>query len=450
MNIRPLLILIVLSAGQLCAVAQREESSVPRTVSLQQAVEMALEHNHDVRLSSLKIEEDKYAKEVARSAYLPVLNNHSTFAHATDTQFIGIPAGALGTVGSSAIPSHTLILNQGALSYTLSDTNLTQPLTELFKIKAANDVARAEVDASKGKARSVKDQIALKVRQLYYRILIVSSQQQAIQAQIRAAEDLQAERVQQVKYGSTLEADLIESRAQALQAKQDLLTAQLQISNLRMQFNDAVGLPIQSEVVLDPVIAAPPMAASREESIKLALDSNPDIAEAKAEMEKATAGVREAKREYIPNVEAFAHYTYADNVPFLARNYGTFGVHFSYDIFDGGKKRATLRERDVQVTQTKENLARIRDQVEVKVETTYNKLEQTQQMLTVSQELLAARREARRVSAQGLQQGTYLRSHADAAVAQESEAQTQLLQSQLEYAQALNELNEVIGQNAQE
>ena len=448
MNIRPLLILIVLSAGQLCAVAQREESSVPRTVSLQQAVEMALEHNHDVRLSSLKIEEDKYAKEVARSAYLPVLNNHSTFAHATDTQFIGIPAGALGTVGSSAIPSHTLILNQGALNYTISDTNLTQPLTELFKIKAANDVARADVDASKGKARSVKDQIALKVRQLYYRILIVSSQQQAIQAQIRAAEDLQAERVQQVKYGSTLEADLIESRAQALQAKQDLLTAQLQISNLRMQFNDAVGLPIQSQVVLDPVIAAPPMAASREESIKLALDSNPDIAEAKAEMEKATAGVREAKREYIPNVEAFAHYTYADNVPFLARNYGTFGVHFSYDIFDGGKKRATLRERDVQVAQTKENLARIRDEVEVKVETTYNKLEQTQQMLTVSQELLAARREARRVSAQGLQHGTYLRSQADAAVAQESEAQTQLLQSQLEYAQALDQLNEAIGQNA--
>jgi outer membrane protein TolC len=449
MNIRPLLILIVLSAGQLCAVAQREEPSVPRTVSLQQAVEMALEHNHDVRLSSLKIEEDKHAKEVARSAYLPVLNNHSTFAHATDTQFIGIPAGVLGTVGGTAIPLRTLILNQGALNYALSDTNLTQPLTELFKIKAANDVARADIEASKGKARSVKDQIALKVRQLYYRILIISSQQQAIQAQIRAAEDLQTERVQQVKYGSTLEADLIESRAQTLQAKQDLLTAKLQISNLRMQFNDAVGLPIQSEVVLDQSIPAPPTAASREESIKLALDSNPDIAEAKAEMEKATAGVREAKREYIPNVEAFAHYTYADNVPFLARNYGTFGVHFSYDIFDGGKKRATLRERDVQVAETKENLARIRNEVEVKVETTYNKLEQTQQMLTVSQELLAARREARRVSAQGLQQGTYLRSQADAAVAQESEAQTQLLQSQLEYAQALDQLNEAIGQNAQ-
>jgi len=65
-------------------------------------------------------------------------------------------------------------------------------------------------------------------------------------------------------------------------------------------------------------------------------------------------------------------------------------------------------------------------------------------MVAVSQELLVARKEARRVSAQGLEKGTYLRSQAEGAVAQESEAQT-LLQSQLEYAQAQDELNEAIG-----
>jgi outer membrane protein TolC len=450
MNLRPVLILTVLSAGHLYTVAQREDFSVPRTINLQQAVALALKHNHDVRISSLKVEEDERAKEAARSAYLPAIKNESTFARATDTEFIGIPAGSLGTVGGSALPVQTLVLNQGALTYALSNTELDQPLTELFKIKAANDVARADVAASKGKARSVEDQVALKVRQLYYKILIVQSQQQAIETRIRAVEDLQTERVQQVKYGSTLEADLIESRAQSLQAKQDLLTAQLQLSDLHKQFNEAVGLPIQSEVVLDRNVPGPPAASPREECIKLALDSNPEIAEAKAEVEKAAAAAREAKREYIPDVEAFARYSYADNVPFLARNYGTFGVHFSYDIFDGGKKRATLRERDAQVAEAKENLARIRDGIEVKVESAYNKLEQTEQMIAVSQELVAVRQEARRVSAQGLERGTYLRSQAEAAVAQESEAQTQLLQSRLEYAEAQDELNEAIGQSSNE
>jgi hypothetical protein len=47
-----------------------------------------------------------------------------------------------------------------------------------------------------------------------------------------------------------------------------------------------------------------------------------------------------------------------------------------------------------------------------------------------------------------LQQGTYLRSQADAAVAQEFEARTFLLQSELEYAQAQDELTNAIGQAA--
>ena len=450
MTLRFLYIFGVLFAGQICVFAQGADSPDPRTLNLQQAVEMALQHNHDIRLSSLKIEEEERAREVARSSYFPVLNNHSTFAHATDTEFIGIPAGALGTLGGSPIPSRTVVLNQGALNFALSDTGLTQPLTELFKIKSANDIARADVEASKSRARSVEDQIALKVRHLYYNILIVQTEQQAIEAKIRAAEDLQSERVQQVKYGSTLEADLIESRAQSLQAKQDLLSERVQLSDLRAQFNELLGLPIATDVALDANVAAPAAASSYEEYVRLALNNNPDIAEAKAKLEKADAGIREAKREYIPDFEAFAHYTYADNVPFLARNYGTFGVHFSYDVFDGGKKRATLHERDIQAAQAKENLARIRDEVEVKVETAYNKLEQTEQMIAVSQELLAARQEARRDAAEGLEHGTYLRSQAEASAAQEALAKTQLLQSQLEYVQARDELNAAIGQNAHE
>jgi hypothetical protein len=53
----------------------------------------------------------------------------------------------------------------------------------------------------------------------------------------------------------------------------------------------------------------------------------------------------------------FAHYSYQKNVPFLARNFGTFGVHFGYDLFDGRRKRVTLRERDARLAQAEENLA---------------------------------------------------------------------------------------------
>jgi outer membrane protein TolC len=377
MTIRPMLLALVLSLLPTLALGQQTDSNSPRTISLHEAVELALKRNHVVRIAALHVEEERHAKDVARSAYLPTIRNDSEFAHATDTEFIGIPAGAFGTVGSNVIPSRQFNINQGDKNFIVSGTGLTQPLGELFKIKAGNDVARAELKASREKARGVENDVALKVRQLYYNILVVQSQHRAIEAKIRAVEDLQGERVQQVKYGSTLEVDLIESKAQLLQAKQELLTSELQLSDLRLKFNDVVGLPLRTEIALDPSVSASNESCEREHCIKLALDSHPEITEARAELEKASAGVRAAKREYIPEIEAFARYSYQENVPFLARNFGTFGVHFGYDLFDGGKKRATLRKRDAQLAQAKENLARIRDEVEVRVQTAYNKLERT-------------------------------------------------------------------------
>ena len=428
--------------------AQQPESNVPRHLNLHEAVELALRHNHVVRIAALHVEEEQHSQEVARSAYLPKIRNDSFFAHATDTQFIAIPTGAFGTVGGTAIPQRSFTINQGDKDFISSGTGLMQPFTELFKIKAGNDVARAEWNASRAKARGVQNDVALRVRELYYNILVVQSKQQAIEAQIRAVDDLQSERVQQVKYGSTLEVELIDSKAQLLQAKQELLTTELQLSDLQLKFNDVVGLPLKTDIALDPDVPTPIASCERVQCMKLALESHPEITEARAEVEKASAGVRAAKREYIPDIKAFTRYSYQNNVPFLARNFGTFGVHFGYDLFDGGKKRATLRERDAQLAQAKENLARISDAVQVRVQTAYNKMERTQQMVAVSRELLATRQEARRVSAQQLQQGAYLRSQADAASAQELAAQTTLLQSQLEYAQAQDELTDAIGETA--
>jgi len=79
------------------------------------------------------------------------------------------------------------------------------------------------------------------------------------------------------------------------------------------------------------------------------------------------------------------------------------------------------------------------------VETAYNKPERTQQMLKVSQEVLALRTESNRVRQQELIRGAALNSQADTAVAQEYEAKALLLQSQMDYLQAHDELLDAMG-----
>ena len=417
-----------------------------RHITLHEAVQLALQHNHNVHIAEYKVEEKQHAKEVAKSAYFPTIRNDSNFVHLTDTQLIEINAGGLGTVLGSPVPPITSIINQGGINLTTSGTQLTQPLTTLLKIRRANDMAQAELKASRQKAQQTENDVALKVHQLYYMVLIAQVHRAATEARIKASQELQSERVQQVKYGSALEENLIESRAQLLQAKQELLTTDLQLSDLKLQLNDAMGLPLTTALDLDPNTAEVQQACAREACVAEALESHPEIIEARNEVEKANAAVRLAKADlYVPDVDAFARYSYQDNVPFLARNFGSFGVHFGYDLFDSGRKRALLREREAQLSQAKENLARLTDEVELAVQTAYNKLERTQQMRKVSEEMLALRTESNRVLHEELVQGEALSSQADMGTAQELDAQTLLLQSQLDYTQANDEIIHALG-----
>jgi outer membrane protein TolC len=436
--------LIFLQAGSVAA--QEANPHPPRRITLEEAVQMALKHNHVVRIAAYKVEEKEHAKDIARSAYFPILRNDSNLLRVTDTQFIGIPAGSLGAVSGTSLPERSVILNQGGKTIVTSGTQLTQPVTDLLKIKPANDIAAAELNASRDRAHQTENEVALRVHQIYYRILIVQAQRESTLARIKASDDLKNERVAQVKFGSVLEEEVIESRAQSLEAKQDLLATELQLSDLTMQLDDAIGLPLLTPLALDASVREVAATCEPEECLRVALESHPEMAEARAEIEKATAAVRLAKRQYVPDLAAFARYSYQENTPFLARNFGTFGVHFGYDLFDGGRKSAAIGEHKAQLAQAQENLARIKEEIALRVQTAYNKLERTREMVKVSEELLVLRAESRRVSVQQLQEGTALHSQTDAATAHELDAKTLLLQSQLEYIQARDEMLEAMGQ----
>jgi outer membrane protein len=431
------------------SIALGQTSDIPsgRHITLHEAVQLALQHNHNIHLAEYKVQEQQHAKEVAKSAYFPTIRNDSHFIYLTDTQLIQINAASLGTVAGTPIPVANSIINQGGKDLVTSGTQLTQPLTTLLKIRPVNDMAQAELKASQQKMQQTENDVALQVHQLYYKVLIAQLHRTATEARIKALQDLQSERVQQVKYGSTLKENLIESRAQLLEAKQELLTTDIQLSDLKLQLNDVMGVPLRTTLDLDPNTAEVQPACPRETCVAQALASHPEIIEARDEVEKANAAVRFAKRDiYVPDVDAFARYSYQDNVPFLARNFGSFGVRFSYDLFDSGRKRALLHERESQLAQARENLARLTDEVQVTVETAYNKLERTQEMRQVSEELLALRTESNRVLHDELVRGEALSSQADMGTAQELDARTLLLQSQLDYTQANDEIIHAIGQ----
>jgi outer membrane protein TolC len=449
MKLNMALFVLAATGFSICIAAAQETSntaSPPRHITLQEAVQLALKRNHDIRIAGYTVDEKQQAKQVAKGSYFPSIRNDSSFMRLTDTELIQIKAGGLGVAGGTPIPSVNSVINQGGRSLITSGTQITQPLTTLLKIKQANEVAQAEVKVSRAKAQLTGNDVALAVHQVYYNILIAQAHRSATEARIRASEDLQSERVEQVKFGSALEQESIDSRAQLLQAKQEILTTDLQLSDLKLKLADLTGLPLSTALDLDPVVPEFQETCPLEQCISAAMASHPEILAARAEVEKAEATVRLAKTDmWVPDVEAFARYSYQQNVPFLARNFGTFGVHFGFDVFDSGRKKALKHEREAQLSQAKETLAKLSDEVDLSVETAYNKLERTQQMLKVSEQVLSLRTESNRVRQQELIRGAALKSQADTTRALEYDAKALLLQSQLDYFEAHDEVIHAMG-----
>src|SRR6185369_8610229 len=111
-------------------------------LTLPDAVRLALAQNRALKIARLKVAENEQKKSAARSSYFPEIKNQSTLGHTTAQENIEIPAGAFAAgpvIG--LVPNRDVLINQGALTFVTSGTQLTQPLTPLIRIRQANRIA---------------------------------------------------------------------------------------------------------------------------------------------------------------------------------------------------------------------------------------------------------------------------------------------------------------------
>ena len=448
------------AAGKLClslallgstfvtsSVAQ-QSSAIPMQLTLEQAINLALKHNHSIHLRSLSVEQMQSKKDEARSDYLPQIKTSGSVLHVTELAGVQIPAGALGNFSATGpVPSTPLTIGQGGLTGYAGGVGLEQPLTQLFRIHQANIAARQDVLVAQDQFEQTQDAIALQVRQLYYNILINQQKLKASQDQLAAAQIKDEESRSDVARGNALEIVELQSKAAILQAQQANLTLRLQGNDLRRQLADVLGLPVETPLDLDPGAAAVALSIpSRADAIRIALDQNQDLKTARQTLIKAQAGLTAAKDAYIPDVTGLSRYSYQSGVPLLAHNFGTFGFSLSYDLFDGGRREAKIWEARTELHSAEVIVDKLKSEIEVQVQGIYDRVDELRQMVDVAEQVVRVRTEAARLADRQFEQTAALNSarsqnHADLASATAS-----LLEADCGLSLAEADLKRMVGQ----
>jgi outer membrane protein TolC len=412
-----------------------------RHLKLEEAVRLALEQNRALKIARFKVKENQERKAEARSDYFPTITNQSNALHISELQNIVIPAGSLGT----GVPPQSASLDQGKQTLISSGTMIAQPLTQLLRIRQENRIAAAEIATSRQELRSSENEVALKVHALYFGILVAQLQKKAAEQETSFATESMRENENDVRQGSALQIAAIQSRAELLEGQQSVLTSELQIEDEMTELNDLLGLPLDTKLELDSEVATDFEIQGKTEYVQAAWQENPEIRAAEETVTKARAGVAAAKTAYIPDVTAYVRHSYQDGVPFLVRNFGTVGVNLSYTLWDFGKRRATVREHATQLAEAEENLERLKEQVAVDVERSYNKLERTKNMVNVAAQVAKLRQESERLAKDQASEGVVLISDVRHAAAANYKAKADLLQASLAYLLARAELERTVG-----
>lgn len=179
--------------------------------------------------------------------------------------------------------------------------------------------------------------------------------------------------------------------------------------------------------------------------LEAALSSHPEVRAAEAGVEKAENAMRAARYEFVPDVSAFARYTYQNGVPFLPASNAAVGVQATWDVFDWGKRRSVVTRRQAQLEQARLNVQRVRERLGVEVDKAYRKAGCARRLVDVAAQALAATKENERTVIKQVRAGFASESKGAEALAAVSAAEFKAAQARVGYELAVAELERTAG-----
>jgi multidrug efflux pump subunit AcrB/outer membrane protein TolC len=417
-----------------------------RRITLDEAVALAAKQNSMVKMAHLKVKEMGAKVTEARANYFPVLSNQTDAAHLRNIEHMEIPMGALGVYPvPGPVPGANDSLPLGHHDFVLSTTTAAQPITQFFKIHAGVNVAKADQGIARDDAQRAEDEVALKMKQLYYGLLSAQRREQAAKLKIEAGDEKLDEARHGVEAGAVLELKVLEGKAQLAEARHQLGSLGDAISDMKLEFNDLAGLPLDTDVEL----VAPPVESEDITAGDLeteAIQHNPEVAAARDTLAKAKAGLAAAHAEYIPEIGAFAQYIHQDGVPLLTENNGAVGVRMNWTLLEFGKRSGQVHERQAGVAEAEENLRHAENRARLDIEKSVRKVRRAETGLEAARESVAARAEMRRITANQVEAKTVNASALAEAGAQLAEAEAELFQAEAERGTARAELERTLGE----
>jgi len=337
-------------------------------LELAQIVDLALSNNPLTRTTWLEARISEANLGSARAAYLPTVDLDASL-----TRSHGAATGTATTLAGPTLSLDYLIFDFGGRN-------------------AAAEAARQTLIAADYTHNQAVQDVVLSVEQAYYGYLDAKALLTAQEATIKERQTSLDSADARHRAGVATIADVLQARTALSQAKLTYETIEGNLRRLQGTIAALMGLPASTPFEVGNLpqdVPAQQVSDAVESLIARAVADRPDLAAARAEVERARARVQVARAQGLPSIGAgasvgtvFSNGLNQHSTPYSA------GISLRVPLFTGFRNTYDIRAAQIETELAAENARGLEQQIDLQVWTSYYALQTAMQRLATSRDLL--------------------------------------------------------------
>lgn len=362
--------------------AMAEEPRKP--ISLAEAAVLAMKHHPDLKIADAQLAQAEAAVRRASAPYFPTLNGNVNFSY-SEAQNAGVGGQQVVRVG-------------GVRNYSVG-LSANQLITDFGKTQSGLDAADREKESTEWQRGDAIQNLLLRVSETYFTVLRTQQDVKINQDNVRNAE-AQLQRAKGFfEAGSRAKIEVTRAEADLANARVALIKAQNDELKARVAFETALGLP-QGPGFEFADTALPKPDWSRDDAVKKAQDTRPDLKAAFASVRAAEARLRNAEAQYYPSFNANYSYSWSEQT-FIPEPYSwRVGVSMSVPLINEPTLGAGVQSAEAARVQAEGRQELLALQVQQQATEAWLNLQESLSRLTAAQAALQSNEENYRLASE--------------------------------------------------
>jgi outer membrane protein TolC len=383
------------------ALAEMPPSAPPQPLTVDQAVELALQQNPQVVVAESETRAAEARIGQARAQRKPKIGGQigARYSDASSNFDLGGPLGGrLSRIFTSQLSGDDVVTSESV--------KVDQVLFAGGQIRAAIRASEYLAKSQEWQKKVTLDQLAFDTREACYTVLLARALERVALESVQTFEGHAADAQRMLDVGMISGFEVLRAQTELGARKADATTAANGVRVAKANLRRILALPTDTPVHLVGRPELAPVEAPVGELVATAREQRPELLALQEGIQAAEQGVARAKGQYWPRVAASAGYSDSHGGMAIASQEGfSATVGAEVDFYAGGRRKYEVAEANEEVNRIRGQYSDVNNLVELDVTRAYIQLEDAAAKVQAEEGNVELAREGLRLAELRFQEG---------------------------------------------